>query len=205
MPDRVTVYFDYVCPYAWRGAELAEMVARKLDIAFDWRHYSLFQGNHDSDDGWQLWNERIDPHDENGTRGLLPFLASCAARRQGEGQYRVFRLGLLRARHCEHRPLDLATIRFVAECSGLHLPKFDDDLANPEGRTLLAHEHHRANDANVFGTPTFVFEDGHAAYLRLRQLPANEREAVDLFRDYRELLANYPYVETVRRPRAKRN
>jgi predicted DsbA family dithiol-disulfide isomerase len=205
MPDRVTVYFDYLCPYAWRGAELAEIVGRELEIEFDWRHYSLFQGDHDKSDGWQLWNERIDPADENGTKGLLPFLASCAARRQGEGPFRIFRLGLLRARHQDHRPLDLATIRFVAECSGLHLPQFDDDLANPEGRTHLAHEHHRAVDADVFGTPTFVFPDGHGAYLRLRQLPGDEREAVELFRDYRDLLANYPYVETVRRPRAKRN
>lgn len=205
MPDRVTVYFDYVCPYAWRGAELAELVGQKLDISFDWRHYSLFQGDYEGGDGWQLWNERIDPQDENGTKGLLPFLASCAARKQGEGPYRIFRLGLLRARHSEHRPLDLATIRFVAECSGLHLPKFDDDLGNPEARTHLAHEHHRAVDANVFGTPTFVFPDGHGAYLRLRQLPADEREAIDLFRDYRDLLSKYPYVESVRRPRAKRN
>lgn len=205
MQERVTVYFDYVCPYAWRGAELAETVARKLGIAFEWRHYSLFQGDHTADDGWQLWNERIDPADENGTKGLLPFLASCAARRQGEGAFRIFRLGLLRARHCEHRPLDLETIRFVAECAGLHLPKFDDDLANPEGRTLLAREHHRAVDANVFGTPTFVFPDGHGAYLRIRELPSSEREAVALFRDYRELLENYPYIETVRRPRAPRN
>lgn len=205
MQERVTVYFDYVCPYAWRGAELAETVARKLGITFEWRHYSLFQGDHTEDDGWQLWNERIDPADENGTKGLLPFLASCAARRQGEGAFRIFRLGLLRARHCEHRPLDLATIRFVAECAGLHLPKFDDDLANPEGRTLLAREHHLAVNANVFGTPTFVFPDGHAAYLRIREIPSSEREAVALFRDYRELLENYPYIETVRRPRAPRN
>lgn len=205
MPDRVTVYFDYLCPYAWRGAELVEMIERELELSFDWRHYSLFQGNHDADDGWQLWNERIDPRDENGTKGLLPFLASCAARRQGEGPYRIFRLGLLRARHREHRPLNLETIRFVAECSGLHLPKFDDDMANPEGRTHLAHEHHRAVDADVFGTPTFVFPDGHGAYLRIRQLPADTSEAIDLFTDYRDLLVKYPYIETVRRPRAKRN
>ena len=205
MPDRVTVYFDYVCPYAWRGAELAETVSRHLDVEFDWRHFSLYQGDHAADDGWQLWNERIDFDDENGSKGLLPFLASCAARRQGDGPFRVFRLGLLRARHSEHRPLNLETIRFVAECAGLHLPRFEDDLANPEGRTLLAREHHRAADAHIFGTPTFVFPDGHCAYLRLRELPTTEREAVELFRDYRNLLETYPYLETVRRPRAPRN
>lgn len=205
MPDRVTVYFDYVCPYAWRGAELAEMVTRGLDVEFEWRHFSLFQGDHDGNDGWQLWNERVDPDDENGTKGLLPFLASCAARRQGSAAYRVFRLGLLRARHVEHRPLNLETIRFVAECAGLHLPRFEDDLSDPECRTKLAHEHHEGIHADVFGTPTFVFPGGHAAYLRLRQVPRDEKEAADLFRDYRELLTNYPYVETVQRPRAKGN
>ena len=215
MPETVTVYFDYLCPFAWRGAEVAQAVAEELELHFDWRHFSLYQSNHDLNDpavknqggadGWQLWNERIDPDDPMGCKGLLPFLASCAARRQGEEPYDVFRLALLRARHDERRPLSLATIRHVADCSGLHLPRFESDLADPEARTRLAQDHHRAAALDVFGTPTFHFDSGHLAYFRIRELPRDPDEALRLFCDYRAVLERYPYLETVKRPRHRDN
>jgi len=205
MPDEVTVFFDYTCPFSWRAAEIVEWVAAPLDLTFVWRHFSLYQFNHDGSDRWQLWNEKIDPEDDMGSKGLLPFLASQAARRQGADAYRAFRLGLLRARHRDHLPMTRRTIDEVATCEGLHMPSFTDDLANPECRTVLAQEHHYAAVRNVFGTPTFLFPNGDMSYLRLRELPKQQDEAVQLFREYRHLLETYPYLETVRRPRAKGN
>lgn len=209
MPESVAVYFDYLCPFAWRGAEVAAEIAEPLDLRFEWFHFSLYQSNHhrdrQGDPRWQVWNERIDPLDESGTKGLLPFLASCAARRQGEVKHDAFRLGLLRARHRDRLPLTPDTVRTVARCAGLHLPQFENDLADPECRTVLAHEHHKGSARHVFGTPTFAFEDGHLAYFRIRDLPQDRSEAVQLFRDYRHLLVTYPYLETVKRPREPRN
>ncbi len=205
MPERVTVFFDYVCPFSWRAAEVVEWVAAPLDLSFEWRHFSLYQFNHDSHERWQLWNQKIDPEDDMGSKGLLPFLASQAARRQGQEPFEAFRLGLLRARHRDHRPLSRATIDDVASCSGLHMPSFANDLANPECRTVLAQEHHYAAARNVFGTPTFVFPGGDMSYFRIRELPSGPDEARELFEAYRHLLEAYPYLETVRRPRPKGN
>lgn len=209
MAERVAVYFDYLCPFSWRAAEVAEWVAEPLDLHFEWHHFSLYQFNHQLRQGgratWQLWNERIEPDDESGAWGLLPFLASQAARRQGEDAFRAFRLGLLRARNRDHRPVTRDTIDQVAACAGLHVPQFANDLANPECRTVLAQEHHRAAALDVFGTPTFAFESGHMAYLRIRALPSDPDEAVRMFGDYRRLLETYPYLETVKRPRPKGN
>ncbi len=209
MPERVTVYFDYLCPFSWRAAEVVEWVAGPLDLTFDWRHFSLYQFNHNLRHGgrgtWQLWNERIEDGDESGAWGLLPFLASQAARRQGDGAFGAFRLGLLRARNRDHRPVTRDTIEQVASCAGLHMPRFADDLANPECRTVLAQEHHRAAALDIFGTPTFAFDNGHMAYFRIRELPQDPDEALRLFSDYRRLLETYPYLETVKRPRPKGN
>ncbi len=205
MPEGVTVFFDYTCPYSWRAAELVEWVAGPLDLVFEWRHFSLYQFNRDPRERWQLWNEPIDPDDAMGSKGLLPFLASQAARKQGPDAFAAFRLGLLRARHRDHRPLNRATIDEVADCNGLHIPRFADDLTNPECRTVLAQEHHYAAAREVFGTPTFVLPAGETAYLRIRELPTDQHEAVKLFQDYRHLLESYPYLETVRRPRPKGN
>lgn len=205
MPEVVTVYYDYVCPFAWRGAELAEQVSPALGLTFTWRHFSLYQNNYEGADGWQLWNQKLSFGDHGGDKGLLPFLASCAARRQGLEKHACFRLETMRARHRDHRPLNLQTLNEVAERVGLDMTRFESDLLNPECRTVLAHEHHFAVSQNVFGTPTFSFEDGHTAYFRLKELPRGPDEAVELFLCYRRLLERYPYVETIKRPRVRGN
>ncbi|NLG08179.1 MAG: DsbA family protein [Deinococcales bacterium] len=212
MPERVTVYFDYICPYSWRAAEVLELVAEPLGLTVTWEHFSLYQHSYElngADRGgngrWQLWNEPIDELDGNGCKGLLPFLASQAARRQGPEAHHGFRLALQRAVHRDYRSLDMATILAVADEVGLHKPRFEDDLANPECRTVLAQEHTRAAALDLFGTPTVVFPGGEAAYFRLQELPRSREEAVSLFQETRGLLERYPYLQTVRRPRGKGN
>lgn len=214
MSARVTVYYDYLCPFAWRGAELTLEVERALGVHFDWRHFSLYQNNHDrarrrsgggSNGHWQLWNETIDEDDRDGVKGLLPFLASNAAACQGDALHDAFRLELLRSRHRDRRPLDGATVRDVARRVGLHMPRFERELANPEARTLLARDHHRAELRDVFGTPTFAFGDGHTAYVRLKDLPRDPGEIVELYEHLRGTLERYPYLETLKRPRQRNN
>lgn len=209
MSERLVVYFDYICPYSWRAAEVVELVAEPLGLSIDWRHFSLYQFTHQSRQAngvrWQIWNEPIDVDDGGGCKGLLPFLASQAARKQGEGAYHDFRLGLQRANHRDHRPLDRRTIFEVAEEARLHLARFEDDLSNPECRTVLAHEHYRAEANDVAGTPTVVFPGGQMANLRLQELPGSREEALRLFEDTRALLERYPYLQAVHRPRTRGN
>ncbi len=206
MTERVAAYFDYLCPYAWRGSEVAAMVAEPLDLRFDWHPFSLVQAHHRRvGDGWQLWNAQIDADDGHGAHGLQPFLAGCAARRQGPEAFDRFHLALMRARHVEGLPLTRPTILQVAEGAGLQLARFERDLGDPELRTCLAHEHHRAALLDVVDSPTFAFRDGHIAAFRVRGLPLDEAEAVRLFLAFRDLLERYPYLETVRRPAPKRN
>lgn len=204
MSETVIAYFDYLCPFAWRGAEVADQVAEPLGLKFKWQHFSLYQSNNKTN-GWQLWNETIDPNDESGTKGLLPFLASCSARRQGRKLYDAFRLGVMRARHRDCLPLSLETLMKIAQQSNLNMTEFEKELNNPEVRTRIAQEHHTAKSLGVFGTPTFHFENHHLAYFRIAQLPQDVEEAVNLFSDYRRLLETYPYLETIKRPRPERN
>lgn len=203
--EKVRVYFDYLCPFAWRGAEVTQQVAQPLGLEFEWRHFSLYQNNYKGETPWQLWNDAVDLEDESGSKGLLPFLASCAARRQGRESFNAFRLATMRARHVEGAALNLATLKNIAKTVKLDLENFEEELNNPECRTVLAKEHHEALNLDVFGTPTFQFENGHLAYFRLAQLPQNQDEAIRLFASYRELLETYPYLETIKRPRPQRN
>lgn len=204
-----------MCSYSWRLAELIEMTAENSDLRFDWRHFSIYQHDYDvrnergaASNGqpyWQLWNQKIEEQDGSGCKGLLPFLASAAARRQGEEAYRRFRLGLLRAAHREYRPLDRGTILEVARVAGLHMPTFLEEMNNPESRTVLAQEHTSAVGADVVSTPTVVFPGSHTAHLRLQQLPVDAAEAVNLLLDTRRLLERYPFLHTLTRPVGKGN
>lgn len=207
--ESVTVYFDYLCPFSWRVAELLEMVTEPLSLRCDWKHFSLYQSNYNGNGNWQLWNDKLDTDSQNGSKGLLPFLASHAAKRQGDAKFQAFRLALLRACHRDHQGFSKDTIWRVAEQVGLHLPTFASDLGDPECRTALAHEHMQAAALDIFGTPTLRFqqtyESDHIAYLRLRDVPVNLEEAVELFQTYYQLLYRYPYLETIRRPRPRNN
>ena len=209
------MFFDYLCSYSWRLAELIEMTAEDNDMRFDWRHFSIYQyaydqrnERHASGNGqphWQLWNQKMGEDDGSGFKGLLPFLASAAARRQGDEAYRRFRLTLLRAGHRDYRPLDRATILACAVDAHLHMPTFLEELDNPEGRTLLAQEHMSAVGADVVSTPTVVFPGSHSAHLRLQQLPVTAAEAINLLQDTRRLLERYPFLHTLTRPVSKGN
>jgi len=210
MRERVQVYFDYVCPYSWRVAELIDLISEPLNLDVSWEHFSLFQSEHSRTaagrgQDWQLWNEPLDHADRSGCKGLLPFLASSAARKQGPEAHDAFRLALQRANHARYQPYDYATVTGVAQEVGLDLARFEHELANPEGRTVLAQEHMRAASHDIFGTPTLVFPGGQSAYLRLQEVPHSADEGVSLFQDVRRMLERYPYLQTVRRPRTKGN
>ncbi len=210
MRERVLIYFDYVCPYSWRVAELIALVSEPLNLDVSWEHFSLFQSEHSRTaagrgQDWQLWNEPLDHADRSGCKGLLPFLASSAARKQGPEAHDAFRLALQRANHARYQPYDYATVTGVAQEVGLDLARFEHELANPEGRTVLAQEHMRAASHDIFGTPTLVFPGGQSAYLRLQEVPHSADEGVSLFQDVRRMLERYPYLQTVRRPRTKGN
>ena len=205
MAEPVVAYVDYLCPYAWHGAEVARWVAAPLGLRFEWHFFSLVQSRQGGRDGRQLWDAPIDPDDPLGAMGLTPFLAGCAARRQGPEAFDRFHLDLLRARHRDGAPFTVATTLQVAEASGLHVPRFERDLADPELRTCLAQDHHQSLAHEVFDTPAFAFAGAPPAHFRLRALPADASEAVRLVSAFRDLLSLYPDLETVRRPAPLRN
>jgi len=214
MPRRVIVYFDYLCPFSWRLSELVAMIEDDVDLIFEWRHFSMFQHDHDmrkqligsnGNPSWQLWNEKIDLDDGSGAKGLLPFLASQAARKQGAAAFAAFRFALQRAAHRDYLPLNRETIMATAVTADLHIPAFLDELDNPENRTVLAQEHMSAVAVDVVNTPTVVFPSTHTAHVKLQQVPVDTAEAVNLFQDTRQLLERYPFLYAVTRPLGKRN
>jgi predicted DsbA family dithiol-disulfide isomerase len=195
-PMRFDVFFDYQCPFVYRAAEVIDAVRRsgKRDLDVHWRFFSLTQVN-SKDDGWTVWDA---PATEL-VRGRLAFQAAEAARRQG--RFEEMHWGLLRARHRDRLDLDDAgVVDRLAEEAGLDTERFRRDIADRSSLDALAADHVAAvADHGVFGTPTFVFDGGAAAYVRLAA-DAIEEGAEEVFDRLVAVAAAEPRILEIKRP-----
>lgn len=198
------VFFDFLCPYAWRGIELAA-VLRGKGHAFRLRHFSLVQGNHEENGGkegvvWWLTDQALgegSPYQQN---SLAAFLAAHAAAQQGEELHWAFTLALYRAVHEHKKPLDEAAIAGAAQTAGLNLDAFAAARTDEAGlRASLRAELAEAADIGVFGTPTFVLPDGSAAYYRFENLTRDPETALAWWNLYGEVLRSGAGIATVKR------
>lgn len=200
----MTLYIDFLCPYAWRGVELAEQLGQRPDI----RHYSLVQGNHPENPDrknptWWLTDQPLGEGSDAQRGSLAAFLAAQAAERQGAEAGQRFTLHLFRLRHAERRDLnDPETVLEAARRSELDLARFEMDRQDEAGlRAALRADLEAAATLGVFGTPTFVLDSGDAAYLRFVTLPGTPDEARDLWGLYTRVLTSGARIETIKRPR----
>ncbi len=168
------------------------------NLEVNWRHFSLEQINSKNGPEWKVWDDL----DLREARALLASVAGEAAKRQGDPQaFQRFHLGLLTARHAGDRvPLnkDEPLIEIAAE-AGLDVERFKNDLDDPEVLAAVASDHEEATgDMGIFGTPTFLFENGHTAYMKTFIPP--EDEAVEVFESFVSLFGGRTYVGEIKSP-----
>ena len=179
-----TVYIDFLCPWAYRGAMWLADVEKAGRIRPQFRFFSLSQ-NHEARGGSPhppVWER------EPKAQGLAAFLAATAARAQGAEPGDRFRLALQRAKHEDHLAVDQhATHRIAAERAGLDVARWEEDLKATDF-TELAREHTEAVRRGVFGVPTLVWPEGRSYYLKIIDLIPADRA-----------VALYDAIETVHR------
>jgi predicted DsbA family dithiol-disulfide isomerase len=193
---QLEVFYDYLCPFVYRASVLLQNVGRSPNprLNITWRYFSLSQVN-SKDDGWTVWDA---PADET-VRGRLAFKAAEAARRQE--RFDDFHMPLLEARHRDKLDIDhVEVIERVAVDCGLDLARFRQDVADPGILESLARDHRLAVGVHgVFGTPTFVFPDGSAAYVRLAAVP-EPAESNRVFDRVVLIAAGEPSILELKRP-----
>jgi 2-hydroxychromene-2-carboxylate isomerase len=213
MSETTDVYFDFLCPYAWRGLELADVLRREHGLGFTLRAFSLVQGNHADNTGRRndpVWWLSDQPQGEGSPdqqqspyqqESLAAFLADQAVARQagqGEARWRYV-LAVLRARHRDGQPLSSEVFRAAVTSADLDLARFEADLAaEPERRSELRADLAAAAEVGVFGTPTFALAPGQAAYFRFAQLVPGE-QALATWQLYTAVLGSGAQIETVKR------
>lgn len=198
-PLVVEVYYDYGCPYVYAGALWVRDVKTALgdDVEFVWRSFPLEQVNSAEGPEWKLWEQ----DDMYVSRGLNALRGAEAAKQQGPDQFMNYHYAILEARHVEDKNIGRKDVVIeAARTAGLDVATFEAAFAD---RALMAnigndYEHGR-NVHGVFGTPTFVFPGGEAAYLKMRP-KAPEEDAVQVWKEFVAAVAGRPYVHEIKRP-----
>jgi predicted DsbA family dithiol-disulfide isomerase len=194
------VFYDYGCPYVHGAAVWLDTVGRQLGdrLRVNWRYFPLEQVNSAEGPEWKLWEQP----DNFRSRGRPAFQAAVAAREQGEDAFRRFHLALLRAKHEQDQDhSQRETLLGVAESVGLDMDRFRRDLSDRALLPKIGVDYTEGRERHgVFGTPTFVFPNGAAAYLKLRPAPP-EADARGLFEEFVRTVRDRPYLTEIKRPR----
>ena len=184
---RIRVYSDYKSPYAYLAKDLVYELERETDVTIDWMPYTLdipaFLGSAKVDSAGDVVEANRNAHQ---WRRVKYSYMDCRreANRRGltiRGPRKIFdssvaNAGMLYAKrhgtfHAYHdcvferfwkRELDIespaALAAVLAEC-GADIGGFVSYIEN-EGRRELEEIMREAEDAGVFGVPSFLFDDG---------------------------------------------
>jgi predicted DsbA family dithiol-disulfide isomerase len=194
------LFYDYNCPFVYRSAQMLESVraSGERDVKVNWRFFSLTQVNYrpqSADDAWTVWGAA----DSEPVKGRLAFKAAEAARRQDA--FESFHVALLEARHRDRLDIEsAAVVEQVAGEAGLDLERLRTDMADPAILAALERDHLQGRDLHgVFGTPTYVFPGGGAAYVRLAHAPSGA-EALRVFDRIVGVTEDEPVILEIKRP-----
>lgn len=202
MAERIDVYFDFACPWAWGSQVWLDQVREELgdDLEITWRYFPLEQVNA-SDPDFKLWEQ---PNDGTSS-SIRSFQAANAAKKQGEEAFRAFNTALYRKRHVDGRNLSKQEVlESAAQEAGLDLEQFRADLTSDEVFSIVEDDYTTGRKLGVFGTPTIMFENGEGAYLQVnyRSLP---KDPVDFWNDFVKTVRDRPEVREIKRPKPPRN
>ena len=175
---------------------MRENLGDRLQV--NWRYFPLEQVNSAEGPDWKLWEQP----DNYRSRGRPAFHAAIAARNQGEDAFERFHAALLAAKHEDGQDHGRReTLLAVAESVGLDTERFERDLADRSLLPKIGEDYTEGRERyGVFGTPTFVFPTGEAAYLKM--LPAAPaEEALPVFEEFVRTTRERSYISEIKRPR----
>jgi len=195
----MTVFYDFGCPWVYRIGRWLEQVREdgEYEPRITWRAFPLEQVNAPEGSDWGLWERESRIR----SKSRSAFEAAFAAKRQGQDAYMRFHWGLLKAKWEDDQDHGRRSTHLaVAEAAGLDLDKFQSDLEDPALLADIGADYTEARNVHgVFGTPTVVFPNGGASYLKLTaSFPPEEASA--FFREFVSTIRDRPDVLEIKRP-----
>ena len=167
-------------------------------LRITWKSFSLEQVNSREAPESKVWEQ----DDITAPRALLSLVAGEAAKEQGVAAFERFHLALLTARHGGNGRIalnELDPILEVARKAGLDIERPRRAIADPATVAQVGRDHTEGVERHgAFGTPTFVFEGGGAAYLKTFIPP--EGESLAFFEHFAAMTAGGSYLGELKRP-----
>lgn len=162
-----------------------------------WKGFSLDQVNNKVGPSFKIWEDDSYP-----ARGWKALEAAKCASAQGNEAFRNFHYALFEARHVHRQDIaDQEVLCQLAQKALLDVARFRSDLANHACRSIAAGEHLEAVERfGVFGTPTLIFEDREAGYLKLKEIPEDREGRIELLDVLREVIYKRSYIQEIKRP-----
>jgi protein-disulfide isomerase-like protein with CxxC motif len=164
----------------------------------NWRYFPLEQVNSTEGPEWKLWEQP----DSHRSRGRVSLQAAIAAREQGDAAFEQFHLALLKAKHEDGQDHGQPeTLVAIAQTVGLDLARFERDRTDRSLLARIGEDYTEGRERHgVFGTPTFVFPNGGAAYLKMLPAPPLT-ETMAVFEEFVRTVRDRPYLTEIKRPR----
>lgn len=159
----MSCFYDFTCEYSCRASMWFERLrAGGIELEVDWRPFVLKEVNRQDGEPSVLAGPSID------SVAVLALAAAEALRAEaGAESYRAETFNAMHAG--DERPLRDDVVEIAAR-AGLDIDSFRRDEALWLGSVRASHEG-AVSARGVFGTPTLVFGDDSAVFLRLTELP----------------------------------
>ena len=197
-----SLLYDYRCPFARLVHEhvlTAMDQGLELDVSFE--PYTLSQG-HVEPGHLDAWD------DPAHSPSLLALEASIAVRDAFPDSFRALHRALFDARHAQGIALTTRDqLDPILEGVGLDAPRVFDIVETGEPREIVAARwRHYHDDLDVFGVPTFVFDDEDAIFVRLMNgpNPADPQASVTEIERLLDLMVNHVELNEFKHTRLSR-
>jgi predicted DsbA family dithiol-disulfide isomerase len=166
----LTVYYDYTCHYSYRAMHWMDLLrAARPDLDVHWATFSLKETNRSAEEPSYL---------EPDSPPSVSVLAQALAHAAREADFDAYHRTVFESMQGQDRHLGETDLLAIAATAGVDEAAF----AAERGRWIssVGAEHRDAVAKwGVYGTPTLIL-DGAAAFVRLREVPGSESDAVGL-------------------------
>ena len=166
----LTIYYDYTCQYSYRAMHWMDHVrAARPTLDIRWATFSLKEVNR-SEDEPSFVTAASPPS--------ISVYALALAHAARSADFEEYHRTVFEQMQGEGRHLDDDALAAIAERAGVDREAVESDRARWVAEVGAEHKEAVAR-WGVYGTPTLIL-DGAAAFVRLKEVPGREKEAVAL-------------------------
>ena len=196
MPDSITTYYDYTCPYSYRALKWLQRVRHAgREPAVRWNTFALNEVNRPA--GAPSVFEQTAPESVS----LLALQFAKAAQAAGAEVFERYHTAVFDSMQGLGKKLTAHDLQQIARDAGLDVAAFQSGQQAGIWLQQVARDHREAVARwKVFGTPTLVFDDQVAVYLKFKAIPPSPTKAAEVLDALRCLARCHPELIEIKYP-----